>query len=436
MSITDFRQARREDENARAEREIARQAAQREQDRADARERFEQQQAAADHKAERERQEQEQQKKAKAEARRAAKARRAERRQKLTDAAGWARANGDVSVTLLVMACGMVPALISQYSALRSMQMGVMLSALLPVMLELAAWAMTFGEARAIEERRNPRAYQVGVWLAASLAAGVNALHGWTDYAPSHRVAAAVILAASSIVPVWLWHRVMAGRHARTTAEIEDEQRRAEHAARRRADHPEVARLADTLISAAPFGELPEERAFAKAWALLHGDVPGMTADLRACEVQARVRIAAASKDTPDAVVGRLLANLGSTPAKTPQKLAKASKPGRTNTKDSQVSSSNPLSPKRGKSAPRGRQVDAARKAAADTAKASDPAVKAKAVDWIADRLRTGQGVHWKDDVQPEFPFSRAWIYARIKEAQARVDGENRPALRAVGGGE
>ena len=436
MSITDFRQAKREDENARTERRIAEQAAQREQDRADARERFEQQQAAADRQDERDRQEQEQQKKAKAEVRRASKARRAERRQKLTDAAGWARENGDVSVTLLVMACGMVPALISQYSALRNMQMGVMLSALLPVMLELAAWAMTFGEARAITDKRNPRAYQVGVWLAASLAAAVNALHGWTDYEPSHRIAAAVILAASSIVPVWLWHRVMAGRHAKTIVELETERERAEHAARRRADHKDVARLADTLISAAPFGELAEEQAFAKAWALLHGDVPGMTADLRAREVQARVRIAAASKDTPDAVVGRLLANLAGGTAQTPQKSAKDRKSGRTNSKDTQASSSNPPSPRRGRGKPRGAQVDAAKRAAADTAKASDPAVKAAAVDWIADRLRAGQGVHWKTDVQPEFPFSRAWLYARIKDAQARVDGEQRPALRAVGGGE
>ncbi|MGW1088421.1 hypothetical protein ACWD4L_19370 [Streptomyces sp. NPDC002596] len=77
-------------------------------------------------------------------------------------------------------------------------------------MLELGAWAATAGEARVLREHRRVAPYRVAVWSFAALAAAVNACHGSHDYGPAD----SIVLAASSIAPVALWHMVMAGRHS------------------------------------------------------------------------------------------------------------------------------------------------------------------------------------------------------------------------------
>lgn len=222
--------------------------------------------------------------------------------------AATVREHGDVAATLAVMACGMVPALVAQYRALVALGMGLLLGCLLPLMLELGAWAATAGEAKALKEGRKVWPYRTAVWAFASLAAGVNAWHGSHDYGPG----GGVILAASSIAPVALWHMVMAGRHSakakRTKAEIAaerkaraQEKQRTAHTKSRRKHHPKVAEVADRLLSAAAFGTLTPEEAWAQAWEAVHGaSTPGMTAELYAASAGARHRLSAAFELAPE----------------------------------------------------------------------------------------------------------------------------------------
>jgi Protein of unknown function (DUF2637) len=226
------------------------------------------------------------------------KAAKAARRAARVRAVRWVRDNGDVAAVLAVMACGMVPALVAQYSALRDMGMSLLLAGLLPGLLELGAWAATAGEAKALREKRNVTPYRITVWSFTALAATVNAIHGYRDYGP----AGAIVLAASSVAPVALWHMVMAGRHSakakRTKEQLAAEKRaraeetkRAEHLKRRRKHHPEVAEAADRLLSAAEFGTLSEEDAFATAWKILHGTDPGLSPELYQAATASRLRV-------------------------------------------------------------------------------------------------------------------------------------------------
>lgn len=297
---TDWRTARRADR-----------AAEREQDREDARLRaelerdeklFREERAAAraDAEAERRRQEKAQRRKDRAAARSQRSARWRKRAQAVRD-------NGDVAATLAVMGCGMIPALVAQERALVGLGMGLLLGCLLPVMLELGAWAATAGEARALREHRRVLPYRVAVWAFATLAAGVNLWHGSHDYG----LGGGIVLAASSIAPVALWHMVMAGRHSakakRTRAEIAAERKaraeakaRAKHLKDRRQHHPKVAALADRLLSAAPYGSLDPEEAWRQAWEATHGATAlGMTPELYAAAVAARQRLAQAFESEP-----------------------------------------------------------------------------------------------------------------------------------------
>lgn len=222
----------------------------------------------------------------------------------------WARAvlaNGDVTATVVVMLCGMIPAVISQGRGLVHMHMGHLLGTLLPVMLEMSAWAATLGEARALRESRRVWPYRVAVWTSASLAAAINYREGLASYG----LTGAVILAASSVGPVALWHMVMAGRHGakakRTKTEIAaakraaaEEKAKAAHAKARRKHHPKVAEVADRLLSAAPYGSLAAETAWQQAWEAVHGAAaPGMTPELYAAAAAAKHRLGVAFELAP-----------------------------------------------------------------------------------------------------------------------------------------
>ncbi|ASR00818.1 DUF2637 domain-containing protein [Streptomyces sp. 11-1-2] len=234
----------------------------------------------------------------------------------------WVRDNGDVAAVLAVMACGMIPALVAQFGSLRTMGMGLLLAGLLPFLLELGAWAATAGEAKALREGRDPTPYRIAVWTFTLLAATVNSIHGYKDYGG---IGGALVLAASSIAPVALWHMVMAGRHSkkakRTREQIaaekrrrEDEKARAKHLKDRRRHHPKVAKEADRLLSAATYGEITGEQAFAAAWRIVHGTEPGMTPELYATATASRLKVGAAfevaDERRPDLIRAGLLAGL------------------------------------------------------------------------------------------------------------------------------
>lgn len=204
----------------------------------------------------------------------------------------WVANNTDLAAAMTVMACGMIPAFYFQLDALTDAGVFAGLAALLAFMLEAGAWAGTAGEVKALKAGRAVWPYKVAVWSFTATAASVNFAHGletawWLG----------AILAASSIVPVALFHMVMAGRHKAKPKPKPDPERkkRERHQRNRRKHHPRVADVADRLVSAAPFGTLAWEEAFAAAWSIVHGTTkPGMTPELHVIAARSQARIAAA----------------------------------------------------------------------------------------------------------------------------------------------
>jgi len=86
-----------------------------------------------------------------------------------------------------------------------------------------------------------------------------------------------------------------------------EEKARAKHEKKRRRHHKTVADIADRLISAAPFGSLKFEDAWAQAWAIVHGTgKPGMTPRFHAYAVRSATALDAAMEPAPvDEVVIR-----------------------------------------------------------------------------------------------------------------------------------
>lgn len=202
----------------------------------------------------------------------------------------WIVNNTDLAAAMTVMACGMIPAFYFQLDALTEAGVFIGLAALLAFMLEAGAWAGTAGEVKALKAGRAVWPYKVAVWSFTATAASVNFAHGldtawWLG----------AILAASSVVPVALFHMVMAGRHKAKAKPKPDPQRkdRERHEKNRRRHHPTVANLADRLVSAAPFGTFAWEEAFVAAWSIVHGtNKPGMTPELHAVAARSQARIA------------------------------------------------------------------------------------------------------------------------------------------------
>lgn len=310
MSITDFRTAKRDDR-----------AAEREQDRADRRAaedaRLERErlagmqeleekrlaQEAEDRRREQERLDREQQRRIENEQKEADRKARAqadkerrrekdrkrrelrERRLALVKAApGWVSEHLDLAAALTVMACSIVPALISQAGSLSETGiaddtamgwMGGLLIALLPVMLECSAWAATAGEAKAMKAKRSPWPYRIAIYTFAGLAAWVNYLHGVNVGGEKHGMLLGSILAASSVIPIAVWQLVQVGRHGEYKAQRKaDRKARAEHTAwRKRCKklYPDVWHTAKQLRAIAGPGELTELAAWLAAWAVHEG---------------------------------------------------------------------------------------------------------------------------------------------------------------------
>ncbi|MEU9428567.1 hypothetical protein AB0D87_38110 [Streptomyces sp. NPDC048342] len=327
MSVTDYRQAQREDraaeraqdredrraaEEARLERERLAQEARleerrlaqeaedrrREQDRLDKQAEAERQRAAQELAAKQKREREEADRVAKAAAdkeRKREKARKAkERRDRWTGRAkavpGWVSEHLDLAAALAVMACSIVPALVSQASSLRDTGiidsmgwLGGLLVILLPVMLECSAWAATAGEAKAMKAKRSPWPYRIAVYGFAGLAAWVNYLHGRNVGGQHYGVLLGSVLAASSVVPIAVWQLVQVGRHR----EFKEEMRAARQERRdakatkksRKNELPQVWATARRLRAIAGHTKLSLEDAWQAAWAVHEGAGDGAVSD-------------------------------------------------------------------------------------------------------------------------------------------------------------
>lgn len=183
----------------------------------------------------------------------------------------------------------------------------------LPFALEGAAWVMAAGVAYA-DERKLPawvrwllRALSMG---AAGYAAHINYAYGAQTNASVAWGLAGVTVMGPAVFEIRQWVSTL-------SAAAVDPKKRAEakardrHEKKRRKDHKEVFELAQKLVSAAPFGKLAFEEAFAVAWEIKHGTRDlGMTPALHGQKLASSKALAAAmdaANHSPVSVRGRLL---------------------------------------------------------------------------------------------------------------------------------
>lgn len=211
----------------------------------------------------------------------------------------WLKANPSTPFVAFVMAASIIPAVISQVSALTSAHVNVMLAALLAAMLEGSAWAVTFMAKQAEDKGQKAGRFRAAGWFFAVAAAAVNFWHGTEQYKAHPWIA--FVLGASSLVAFGIWDLKMHGTKGKTKAERRaekkskaEEKTRQEHLDARRKDHKDIAKEADRLLSALPFQSVTQEEAFAAAWRIHRGAEPGMSAELYATATSSRVALGAA----------------------------------------------------------------------------------------------------------------------------------------------
>jgi hypothetical protein len=198
--------------------------------------------------------------------------------------------------------------------------------------VEGAAWVMAAGVAHA-DERKLPawvRWLLRGLSLAAAgFAANINYKYGLslTDHGVSQsnaRIAGIGLAAVTMLGPLFFEVRQWV---LTLTADATDPKKRAEEKARakhdkkRRKDHRTVADVADRLVSAAPFGTLTFEDAWAQAWAIVHGSSDSwMTPKLHAYAVRSAAALAAAQEPAPvdEKTIRRRILDHLRRPSKTP----------------------------------------------------------------------------------------------------------------------
>jgi hypothetical protein len=237
-------------------------------------------------------------------------ARRAERLQRRRDrrdrrrerAASWTKATtpqvlyrrGTVAL-VTASALASLPAQVAHFAGISLMLLP------LPFALEGAAWVMAAGVAYA-DERGLPGWVR---WLlralclsAASFAAFINYQYGSAKAPAAGYGLAAVSLLGPLFFEVRQWVSAMSAV-AVSPKEKAEARARAAHAKRRAKDHKAVVKLADRLMSAAPYGSLSQEDAFAAAWEITSGTrVPGMTPELHAQAALARRSLSQALAQT------------------------------------------------------------------------------------------------------------------------------------------
>jgi hypothetical protein len=196
--------------------------------------------------------------------------------------------------------------------------------------VEGAAWVMAAGVAYA-DERKLP------VWVrwllrvlslaAAVFAANINYQYGLslTDHgiSPGNARVAGLGLAAVTLggplffeVRQWVLTLTAAATDPKKRAE---EKARAKHERKRYRDHKDVVKLARRMVSAAPFGTLAFEAAFAAAWEIFYGtETPCMTPAMHAQQLASRRALSEAMDEAngaPISVRGRLLTRLHPAPS-------------------------------------------------------------------------------------------------------------------------
>lgn len=168
-----------------------------------------------------------------------------------------------------------------------------------PFALEGAAWVMAAGVAHSDERKLSPWVR----WLlrgfcisAAGFAARINYLHGADTSTTVGWGLAAVTMLGPLFFEVRQWVLTLSASAVGPKQKAENKAR-ARHERKRRRDHKDVAALADKLISAAPYGQLKSEDAFAKAWLILKGtDEVGMTPGLHSQAAQSAAALVKAQK--------------------------------------------------------------------------------------------------------------------------------------------
>ncbi|MFD3532057.1 hypothetical protein [Streptomyces sp. NPDC058664] len=222
--------------------------------------------------------------------------------------AEWIAANTDLAAALAVMVAGMIPAFYFQLDALTGAGVFAGLAALLAFMLEAGAWAATSGEVKALKTGRAVWPYRTAVWTFTAAAASINFAHGletawWLG----------LILAASSIVPVTLFHMVMAGRH-KAKPKDPKAKARARHEKQRAKEFKDVSKRQKRILLAAPFDSLKPEQAWVQAWWDTKGAPVGVTADVIADRLDAEADVAFVldqAEQTPERLaVEHLLADI------------------------------------------------------------------------------------------------------------------------------
>ncbi|MFJ4879956.1 hypothetical protein ACIP93_32780 [Streptomyces sp. NPDC088745] len=502
MSLADFRTARREDNAAEAEQTRLAEELRARLDRERRQQAFDQERARAadeqeakDREAERVRKAKEAEAAAnlaKAKADQAAKAaaekerrrekarRRKEFRERvaarLNVAPAWLAEHLDLAAALAVMACSIVPALISQAASLsvtglltEMRWVGFLLVALLPVMLECSAWAATAGEAKAMQQGRSPWPYRIAIYIFAGLAALINWLHGQQVGGEKYGTILGAVLAASSIIPIAVWQLVQLGRHQEARARLKAERARRKDmkATRRQREDllPEVWATAKMLRAIAGHELLSEDEAWHAAYGVHEGtgaELPEellrhLSADMLGLRVDAEGRLAEVLEELADARRMRLTAsakvsavaaeNVSEGPVK-PSTKELATLPTRVfaGTRDglvegpanafrwngsSQVNASVPPparpprnaparkrepaaagSKRQSVTAPVRRLSPAARRAAAETAKNYDATEKTVIEEWIRDEIRDGR-----------IPTAKG-VAAETKRRRAEVRGD------------
>lgn len=354
MSLTDFRTARREDNAAEAEQNRLAEELRARLDREERQQAFEQERARAadeqearDREAKRIREAKEADtaaKLAKEKADQAAKAaadkerrrekarRRKEARERYTArlnaAPAWLAEHLDLAAALAVMACSIVPALISQAASLTGTGIltemgwvGYLLVTLLPVMLECSAWAATAGEAKAMQQGRSPWPYRIAIYTFAGLAAWINWLHGQQVGGDKYGTILGAVLAASSIIPIAVWQLVQLGRHQEARARLKAERvrRKDVRATRKQREDllPKVWATAKTLRAIAGHELLTEDEAWHAAYGVHEGtgeDLPEellrhLSAEMLGLRVDAEGRLAEVLEELADARRMRLTAS-------------------------------------------------------------------------------------------------------------------------------
>ncbi|MGV9227591.1 hypothetical protein ACWDPF_33545 [Streptomyces albogriseolus] len=189
-----------------------------------------------------------------------------------------------------VMALALVPAFISQAAFLRAAGLSLVMAAMAAAAIETATWAFTAMAAKAEKEHRPTARLRVGTWACALFAGALNLAH-WTETnGPVVGIFFGLLTPLATLLWDWRTHTSPRDKEQRADARA-----RAKHDRRRRSHHKDVVKLAERLVTAAPFGSLPFEDAFTAAWEIFYGtSVPGMTPALYAQQLDSRRSLGAA----------------------------------------------------------------------------------------------------------------------------------------------